>query len=1747
MKKRIISMLLTVLMVMSLFSGISVNAYAATTTNGANTIDYTMAQGDYVLRICQRLGLNYYTCKDAIMKLNGITDGQWNQLTVGRTLTLPASDYDALLISNANTVTYNANGLVSTASQSSVTGTASTGASATTLSTTNTNTAASADVLGYYLVPYTMSSGETVSGVCNSMGVNFAIFGPFVKQVNNISNWNKVRAGDTLIIPTPMAPSVGTTCYGVMEHIVTNSDTAYGIVSSNGVNYNANERLLKVLNQTENLAAIKAGTKFFYPVPLTVAVPGTGNPGSTSTTTTTTTVTDGNGTTTTQTTTTSKLYKLSSGMSASDGTMLFYVDNQAVTAAVAGAKVTVVTDTASGKAIQSLTVKNSDGSADFLMTGDTFIMPSCDVRVDAAVKSGHDINISANYSGKASASVGGISVQSAVKGATVIIKSADPNYEIQSVFASYKKLIAASNKTALTVSSSNAFIMPDADVDVEVVLKPVSTYSFYVTDSPNGNYYLQVNGSSVTRAAKGAQVTVVAKAENGYEPTGLTVTNHTTNAAINVFNNTFTMPAFDVDVAVTFGPKGNNILVMPSQFGNVYAFDKNTITKASEFVTEAATDATVYLAAINEEGATPAGIKSDAYDISYDVVRNSDGLKVKVTEGSTWTMDVDGTPTTSTYYTFKMPKGGVTVTPVITSTSTFKVYSKFFVNNEAITAAQGYKDCSFTLTWNNKTTEFTVTGQEVSAIKGIRAKIPAGEYIDLRYDSADGVAFVKYRITDRTTNPKVFEEETNEANLNGYFKMPNAPIEIEVYFETDKIAIGTAAITGVGTIGYQIQGVTGGPTASATCKPGDTVTIIPAAGNGYRFDSSEANWQSKLTVTRKDNGAPITVTRKTMVDGSIGFEFTMPAEGVNVQATFDPKPFVITMKCVDEVGNNFTGASLWQIAVNGVISAVDNIPAGTKVEVAYSDFIKVAMTESGWSNYDMVSFRIDGMEYTADVLNYFYEFSMLDEWAKDLEIVAVMRPRVTNTPTPHRLTAYYQPTLGNVQFILFNKNPFTGEASGTNYASNIDGVDYYAKVGNDGGKTTLTNARYTSYGLAGDYVGIIANSNDAKYSTSVDKISIVPIYGDADRIVPSELNVASINGDNNGGKGYTLYVFRMPDDDLSISVDFTGVKYNISVVVRGADGNPVNGMIDMYVSTSIFNDVAADSTFGMVNFNDMVTIQRSARAYADNIAITKVDVHTAAATEPVYYYDYSVSTTGPVFYMPASDVTVYITVDDFTPANVNLINFQYALDGGSLVVRSGPALTDPVLYTISGSSTASVNVTAFDVGDEVYVFEVPASGREHLEQGDLNITNNGIVYTVANWHAQAADGTNVWKVKIPAGLTVFTATWPEKEAEPAMTNLINTVNILNGKLLFDQTDSTMANPVLTYETGKTLFILAKPNTGYGNIDEADIIITDVNGEVLPVYKSSTWATDNPVYYVKSADMKTDGGITVSAEFPSSEHAITFALASGSAKNAKIAVGAQEFQIETTMTLNLEPGVVVTITSANSAYNKVKVTSSTYGKTFTEATVTYVVPNAADTVTITLTSGNPAVTLNSVTNGAVNFRKTDDSSAATDVAGNFAVGNDIYIETLPAYGYQLKKLEIKKNVDGSALTPTDSSAGYKKIANIPDGGITVSATFEPKTVTLNFTPSVTGAASGVVANVSTGNGINGTGTTSIGVTYGQTISVTPAAGYEWASAAMAVTVGGNPVSVSGSGNTGARSFEITNEGAYTISLSLVAVG
>ena len=88
MKKRLISFLLTVVMLVSLCTAFGTSASA-----DANVIPVPVADGDTVLKLCQRIGVDFYTHKNLINTLNGFTsEADYRRLTVGDYVMLPASE-----------------------------------------------------------------------------------------------------------------------------------------------------------------------------------------------------------------------------------------------------------------------------------------------------------------------------------------------------------------------------------------------------------------------------------------------------------------------------------------------------------------------------------------------------------------------------------------------------------------------------------------------------------------------------------------------------------------------------------------------------------------------------------------------------------------------------------------------------------------------------------------------------------------------------------------------------------------------------------------------------------------------------------------------------------------------------------------------------------------------------------------------------------------------------------------------------------------------------------------------------------------------------------------------------------------------------------------------------------------------------------------------------------------------------------------------------------------------------------------------------------------------------------------------------------------------------------------------------------------------------------------------------------------------------------------------------------------------
>lgn len=1259
MKKRLISMLLAVLMVVSLFSGMSVSAYADNATY--NTIKYTMVAGDYVLRICQRLGLNFYVCKDVIMRLNNITDAQWRYLPVGKEILLPASDGDAVAFLTGKPVA------------------SSTPTTTTTVTTTPTTVAAPStkinnDVLAYYLVPHTMGSGETVIGVCASLGTPYSNRNAkIIKAVNGLSDWTTLRAGSTYLFPVVNDPAPGTACKAVYLHEVVSGDTAYSICNAGGISYSNNVKTIQAVNPDLNLSKIKAGNDFYYPVDIIFSAVPTVTDNSSNSSGGNAASGSGAVPSSGSSLPNTKSYKLTANMDS--GSVLFYVNGKAVTTAAAGEKVSVVATTDKGKTVQSMTVKHLDGKADLLLTGDTFIMPQCDVRVDVVVTNGHTVTLEENYVGKSVAQVDGIGVTGASKNTKVMIVSTDPTYQVDKIYAYYKTL--SGDKKALTITS-NGFVMPDYDVVVEVTLKPVTTYAFIVNNPANGSYFLQVNGGQVSRAAKGAQVSIVAKGLDGYEPTGVTVKTSPGGESVNVFSNTFTMPGSDVEIEVTFGQSGNNILIMPSEGGTAVA------KVGGKVVTEAKTDEKVYLSATANDG----------YTLDhYEVIRNKDGYSVKT--------DKDDA--------FKMPSGGVVVTPVFKGNDVTILGlvaldpPKTPVTNAD--AATKYMGASLVLRYGDQVHEITT-----SASGWKDAHVGDDVYVSVNIDTTyDSLALDYLRIL---VDGYYDNELTESARLTGSFKIPvknskgNPVKEINVrgVFSAGKVSLDSAVISGVGTASYAVKDGTEFKSVGSA-KVGEKVYVICSPGTGYKFDGD--NYIKKLVVTRKDNGAKVEVKKDTD-----GYYFEMPVCGVDVQVIFDPTPFVITLKAKDEYGKDLTGKGLWYVQINKNEPIVDN--KTTMVDVKFDDLVWVGMTDAGKSGYDMISLTLDGAEYISGVTNYSYSFYMNGSLAKSFEVVATLRSK-NPEPKKFALNPYYDTTKGNVGFVVIDSQFDTSSISATK---------------------PRTDA------LVGDTVAILANAFEG-YSIDTDHITVKNGRG-----AKLELKKDYVNGKD-------AWLFVMPEDGCSISVDFFSGLFKANVVMieelSTSKDLSTEGYIKLVMPNGTVRDVNSTPITDLPAHSKIqLLVTEAAKAQGWSIVTNpqKTYIRIGTGTDEA---DYSVVTDGIEFTMPADDVRLTIRLQQ-APSMVP-VKFNGVISHGALKFSEDAAGTKILTEALPGK--------------DVYVTAIPDTGYQL--KGIVKILNTANVIV----SEQVVAGKE-WHFIVPEG-----GIYIQAEFEPQSYEI--TLNITAGK------------------------------------------------------------------------------------------------------------------------------------------------------------------------------------------------------------------------------------------------------------------------------------------------------------------------------------------------------------------------------
>lgn len=526
MKKRLISLLMTVVMLVSLCSVFTVSAAA-----DAQVATVTLASGDSVLKICQAHGIDYYTYKDLIMKLNGITDeSQFSKLPVGKQIVLPISNAAAAALSG------------STATVSGATGTGTTG---TGLTSGTVSSLPSGDRVAYYLVTYKVQRGDTIGSIYSAMGLSYKTYENQVVKLNKLRNVNAIQAGQTLTLPTTNPGLSGTTYTTIMAHTMRSGESAYDIVcGSYGLNYNSAQAMLQALNNRDNLGLFRVGETMYIPVAGLVSASTTVPGGTTGGSTTTGTVSSGVN------------YNLVK-QTPVNGSFDLQVGGKSVGTASAGQLVSVVCTPDTGYAVDTIkVVKVGDASTGVAVNSSSFVMPSYAVTVSVTFKQAvqSDIIVSSPVNGSVSAMVDGSIVTKAYAGAQITVKTTPA----AGFMLDYVRVTYNENRDSIAVENGK-FTMPNFPVTVTAVFKidpdynPTKGNSIFV-DVQNAKVVAKVGTNAVTAAKEGDRVTLEVTPDANYTLESIRVYYDNFTKTANLEKMSFTMPNMPVTIVATVKP-----------------------------------------------------------------------------------------------------------------------------------------------------------------------------------------------------------------------------------------------------------------------------------------------------------------------------------------------------------------------------------------------------------------------------------------------------------------------------------------------------------------------------------------------------------------------------------------------------------------------------------------------------------------------------------------------------------------------------------------------------------------------------------------------------------------------------------------------------------------------------------------------------------------------------------------------------------------------------------------------------------------------------------------------------------------------------------------------------------------------------------------------------------------------------------------------------------------------------------------
>ena len=251
MKKRTIRTIISVTVAVLVVCAMSVNAMADT-----QTVKVKVQSGETLTGICSRYGLYFPSCKDAIMRLNGFTDPrQLDRIRAGDVIVIPASSGDASTATQAD-------GEQAAARSGPVPIVAG-----------DASKAPVGDKASYYIVLYTVKSGDILTNLYRQWGMDFGQYQAQIMALNGLNNLDKLVVGKMLYLPVNRGDIAGMANYTIFEHTIAYGENVSGICGCYGLDFKTASASLQSFNPTMNFSNVYVGQKLYIPVTGKAAAP----------------------------------------------------------------------------------------------------------------------------------------------------------------------------------------------------------------------------------------------------------------------------------------------------------------------------------------------------------------------------------------------------------------------------------------------------------------------------------------------------------------------------------------------------------------------------------------------------------------------------------------------------------------------------------------------------------------------------------------------------------------------------------------------------------------------------------------------------------------------------------------------------------------------------------------------------------------------------------------------------------------------------------------------------------------------------------------------------------------------------------------------------------------------------------------------------------------------------------------------------------------------------------------------------------------------------------------------------------------------------------------------------------------------------------------------------------------------------------------------------------------------------------